>query len=73
MVAAGFPLLLSECSFTICLMPYNCKYNVLSVSLNKTLPSFYSLICLFNYYVIRFLYIFNYLLYVYIFIFVLLS
>ena len=24
--------------FTICLMPYNCKYSVLSVSLNKTLP-----------------------------------
>ena len=36
-----FPLSLSEWSFTICLMPYNCKYNVLSVSLNKTFPSFF--------------------------------
>ena len=32
-----FPLSLSEWSFTICLMPYNRKYIVLSVSLNKTL------------------------------------
>ena len=30
-----FTLSLSEWSFTICLMPYNCKYNVLSASLNK--------------------------------------
>ena len=31
---------LSEWSFTICLTPNNCKYNVLSVSLNKHfLPS----------------------------------
>ena len=35
---SGFPLLLSEWSFTICLMLYNRKYNVLSVSLNKTFP-----------------------------------
>ena len=35
-----FPLLLSEWSFTICPMPYNHKYNVLSASLNKTLPYF---------------------------------
>ena len=34
----GFPLSLSEWSFTICPTPYNCKYNVLSASLNKTLP-----------------------------------
>ena len=38
--SSGFPLSLSEWSFTICLMPYNCKQNVLSVSLNKTLSSF---------------------------------
>ena len=31
-----FPLWLSEWSVTICLMPYNRKYNVLSASLNKT-------------------------------------
>ena len=31
----GFPLSLSEWSFTICLTPYNRKYNVLSASLNK--------------------------------------
>ena len=30
-----FPLSLFEWSFTICLMPYNRKYNVLSASLNK--------------------------------------
>ena len=35
-----FPFSLSEWSFTICLMPYNHKLNVLSVSLNKTFPSF---------------------------------
>ena len=35
---SGFPFSLSEWSFTICLMPYNRKYNVLSVSLNKTVP-----------------------------------
>ena len=35
-----FPLSLSEWSFTICLMPYNHKSNVLSSSLNKTFPSF---------------------------------
>ena len=34
-----FPLSLSEWSFTICPTPYNCNYNVLSASLNKTLPS----------------------------------
>ena len=37
---SGFPLLLSEWSFTICLMPYNLKYNVLSASLYKSFPSF---------------------------------
>ena len=30
---SGFPLSLSEWSFTICPMPYNRKYNVMSVSL----------------------------------------
>ena len=35
---SGFPLSLSEWSFTTCLMPYNRKYNVLSASLNKTFP-----------------------------------
>ena len=34
---SGFPLSLSELSFTICLTPYNRK--VLSASLNKTFPS----------------------------------
>ena len=38
--SSGFPFSLSEWSLTICLMPYNCKYNVLSASLNKTFPSF---------------------------------
>ena len=37
---SGFPLSLSEWSFTICLTPYNLKLNVLSASLNKTFPSF---------------------------------
>ena len=37
---SGFPLSLSKWSFTICPTPYNQKYNVLSVSLNKTFPSF---------------------------------
>ena len=37
---SGFPLLLSEWFFTICLTPYNHKSNVLSVSLYKTFPSF---------------------------------
>ena len=37
---SGFPLSLSEWSFTICLSPYNRKQNVLSASLNKTFPSF---------------------------------
>ena len=36
----GFPLSLSEWSFTICLTPYNRKLNVLSASLNETFPSF---------------------------------
>ena len=36
----GFPLSLSEWSFTICPTPYNRKYNVLSASLNKTFPTF---------------------------------
>ena len=38
--SSGFPLSLSELFFTIRLMPYNGKYNVLSMSLNKTFPSF---------------------------------
>ena len=38
--SSGFPLWLFEWSFTICLTPYNRKYNVLSASLNKTFPSF---------------------------------
>ena len=33
---SGFPFSLSEWSLTICLMPYNRRYNVLSASLNKT-------------------------------------
>ena len=37
---SGFPISLSEWSFTICLTPYNRKLNVLSASLNKTFPSF---------------------------------
>ena len=37
---SGFPLSLSERSFTICQTPYNRKSNVLSASLNKTFPSF---------------------------------
>ena len=37
---SGFPLSLSEWSFTICPTPYNRKKNVLSASLNKTFPSF---------------------------------
>ena len=37
---SGFPLSLSEWSFTICLMPYNRKRNVLCVSLNKTFLPF---------------------------------
>ena len=38
---SGFSFLLSEWSFTICPTPYNCKKNVLNVSLNKNsfLPS----------------------------------
>ena len=45
--SSGFPLSLSEWSFTICLTPYNHKENVLSVSLNKTFPSFlpYFMVC----------------------------
>ena len=41
-------LSLSEWSFTICLMPYNRKYNVLSVSLNKTFPTFVCCLFLLN-------------------------
>ena len=37
---SGFPLSLSEWSFTICPTPYNRTSNVLSASLNKTFPSF---------------------------------
>ena len=36
---SGFPLSLSEWSFTICLTPYNRRKNVLSASLNKTFLS----------------------------------
>ena len=36
---SGFPLSLFEWSFTICLTPYNRKYNVLRASLNKSLRS----------------------------------
>ena len=39
---SGFHLSLSEQSFTICLMPYNHKENVLSASLNKSFLSFLS-------------------------------
>ena len=38
--ASGFPLSLSEWSFTKCPTPYNSKYNVLSASLNKTFHFF---------------------------------
>ena len=34
---SGFPFSLYEWSLTIYLTPYNCKYNVLSVSLNKNI------------------------------------
>ena len=37
---SGFPFSLSEWSLTICLTPYNRKYNVLSASLIKTFLSF---------------------------------
>ena len=40
----GFPLSLSEWSFTICPTPYNRKSNALSASLNKTFPSFLPII-----------------------------
>ena len=36
---SGFPLWLSEWSFNMCPMPYNCMQNVLSALLNKTFPS----------------------------------
>ena len=36
-----FPLLLSKWSFTICPVLYDCKLNVLSVSLIKKIPSFH--------------------------------
>ena len=39
-----FPLSLSEWSFIICQTLYNCKWNVLSASLNKTFPSFLYLV-----------------------------
>ena len=41
---SGFPLSLSEWSFTICPTPYNHKLNVLSASSNKTFRSFLSLV-----------------------------
>ena len=37
--SSGFPLSLSEWSFTICRIPHKNKQNVLNVSLNKILPS----------------------------------
>ena len=37
---SGFPLSLSEWSFTICLTQYNRKQNLLSASLNKIFLSF---------------------------------
>ena len=37
--SSGFPLSLSEWSFTICPTSYNRKYNVLSATLNKTFLS----------------------------------
>ena len=37
--SSGFPFSLSEWSLTICLTPYNRRYNVLSASLNKTFLS----------------------------------
>ena len=40
---SGFPLSLFEWFFTICLTPYNRKYNVLSGSLKTPLPSFHRL------------------------------
>ena len=40
-----FSFSLSEWSLTICLMPYNLKYNVLSVSLNRTFSSLFMLCC----------------------------
>ena len=40
---SGFSRSLSEWSFTMCPMPYNRKYNVLSASLNKTFTSFFLL------------------------------
>ena len=43
---SGFPLSLSEWSFTICVTPYTRKLNVLSVSLNKTFPFVISFYCL---------------------------
>ena len=36
---SGFPLSLSEWSFTICPMPYNHKLNVLRASINEAFPS----------------------------------
>ena len=46
---SGFRFSLSEWSLTICLAPYNRKKNMLSVSLNKTFPSFL-VKCGYNYY-----------------------
>ena len=42
---SGFPLSLSDWFFTICLTPYNGKWNVLGVSLNKKDISFLFLSC----------------------------
>ena len=38
--SSGFPLSLSEWSFTICLMPYNSKYNVLETHCLRIVYSF---------------------------------
>ena len=43
--SSRFHISLSEWSFTICLTPYNHKYNVLSASLNKPFPSFLPSFC----------------------------
>ena len=43
---SGFPLSLSEWSFTICLTPYNRNENAFSASLNKTFSSFLRCWCI---------------------------
>ena len=44
---SGFPLSLSKWTSTICPIPYNWIKNVLSLSLNKTFPSFLRALCSF--------------------------